>query len=427
MKNTEELLQFDRQHLWHPYASATEPPPVLPVRSASGVNLRLFDGTELIDGISSWWCVAHGHNHPAIRLAIEEQLGEFCQVMFAGFTHRNAARLAELLLERAPGLSRVFYADSGSVAVEVAIKMALQYQYAAGRPGRTRLVTVRGGYHGDTAGAMAVCDPEGMHRLFAPLLAQHRFLERPACAFDQAWNETFARRFREELAALDPAELAGVILEPIFQGAGGMYFYHPEYLRLLRAWCSEHDVLLIFDEIASGCGRTGKFFAMEHAGVTPDLLCVGKALTGGAITLAAVLSSERVAGGISSGEPGKFMHGPTFMANPLACAAGRASLELFATDEWRGQVAAIERQLRAELAPAATLPGVRAVRALGAVGVIELEQALSPAAILPVLLRHGVWLRPFGNFLYTMPPFIITPAELSRVTGCMLELAGSGS
>lgn len=417
MKN---LLEFDRKHLYHPYASTTEPPPVLEVRRAEGVFIELADGRKMIDGVSSWWCVAHGHGHPAIVAAMERQLKAFSQVMFAGFTHGPAAELAEKLLTVYPGMDRVFYVDSGSVAAEVAVKMAIQYQFARGRGGRRKLAALRGGYHGDTLGAMALCDPEGMHGMFTDVLAAHHFLPRPKCVFDASWDG--GGEVAAALSALDSAEIAGVIAEPVFQGAGGMRFYHPDYLKLLRAWCDAHDVLLIFDEIASGFGRTGRMFAAEHANVAPDLVLLGKGLTGGAVGLAAVLCAERVAAAISGGKPGKFMHGPTFMANPLACAAGCASLDLFAAGAWRTHVPQLENQLRQELEPARGRAGVRDVRVLGAVGVIELETPLDPARILPTLLEHGVWLRPFGNYLYTMPPLVTEAKELSRVTACMNAL-----
>ena len=340
--DTTQLLEFDRKHLWHPYASMTEPPPVNFAISASGTKIRLADGSELLDGVSSWWCMCHGHNHPKIVAAIREQAAKLSQVMFAGFTHEPAIRLAQLLVESAPaGLTRVFYADSGSVAVECAAKMALQYQLAAGRGSRRLLGTVRGGYHGDTAGAMALSDPDGMHQMFSGILSKHHFAPQPATPFGADWNPD---DFAPMEAMLDryENEIAAVILEPVFQGASAMRFYHPRYLAELRRACSERDILLIFDEVATGFGRLGEFFAAEYAKVSPDLMCVGKGLTGGAIGLAALLASDKVAETISAVPPGKFMHGPTFMANPLACAAGCGSLELFSEYDWRGNVKAIE-------------------------------------------------------------------------------------
>ena len=417
------LLEFDRRHVWHPYASATEPPPVNCAVKAAGSVITLADGTELIDGLSSWWCVAHGHNHPRLTAAIREQLAEFCQIMFAGFTHAPAVELSRRLLAVVPeGMSRVFFADSGSIAVEVAVKMALQYQFSTGHGSRTRMLTVRGGYHGDTVGTMALSDPDGMHGCFAHVLPRHIFAPVPPVAFGAEWDDA-ALEPVAELLERHENEIAGMILEPIFQGAGGMRFYHPAYLRGLRELCDRHGVLLVLDEVATGFGRTGKFFAAEYAGISPDIMCVGKALTGGTVTLAATLCNERVAAGISEGAPGRLMHGPTFMANPLACAAGCASLALFEEYDWAEKVRRIEAQLRRELTPAGALPAVAEVRVLGAVGVIELKQAVSPGALMPFLLREGVWLRPIGRYLYTMPPFVISASELSRVTGVMVRIA----
>lgn len=419
----QEWLNFDRRHLWHPYDDTSDPTPVNRAVRAEGVWIETADGTRWIDAVSSWWCTAHGHGHPAIRTAIERQLADFSQVMFAGFTHRPAIRLAEQLLPVAPaGMERVFFSDSGSIAAEVAIKMALQYQYSTGHPTRQKLLTVRGGYHGDTLGTMALGDPDGMHHYFAAMLPQNFFAPAPPLDFDAEWEDSALDPVREILAAHE-SEIAGIMLEPIFQGAGGMRFYHPAYLRGLRELCDRHGILLILDEIATGFGRTGRFFASEYAGIAPDIMCVGKALTGGAITLAATLATGRVAAGIAGGKPGRLMHGPTFMANPLACAAGCASLELFATGKWLPQVEAIEAQLRRELAPAAKLSNVAGVRSLGAIGVIELKKAVPAREIMELLRQRGVWLRPFGNYLYTMPPFVITPEELTQVTGVMLEIA----
>ena len=344
--------------------------------------------------------------------------------MFAGLTHEPAVQLATRLAALAPGdLNNVFYLDSGSVAVEAAIKMAIQYQYARGQKSRRKLFTLRGGYHGDTLGAMALCDPEeGMHGLFRGVLTEHIFGPKPTCRFDQPWEEAdFAGM--EQLFREHADETAAVIVEPIFQGASGMWFYSPEYLRRLRALCDRSGALLIFDEIATGFGRTGKRFAAEHAGVIPDIMTIGKALTGGVITLAAAIASDRVARTISEGKPGVFMHGPTFMANPLACAAANASLELFDAYDWQRNVRAIEAQLKRELEPARELPGVADVRVLGAIGVIEMKQPLESAAYSALAVENGVWLRPFGKYLYTMPPFICTPEEISRITGTMKKLA----
>lgn len=421
--DTAQLLAFDRAHLWHPYASTTNPPPVNPVASARGTCITLADGTELIDALSSWWCMCHGHNHPRIVAAINAQLEKFAQVMFAGFTHEPAVRLAQLLLESTPaGMEQVFFADSGSVAVECAAKMAIQYQLAAGRSTRQVLASVRGGYHGDTAGAMALSDPDGMHQMFRGILARHHFAPQPVTPFGGNWDSGDFQPM-EELLDRHGDEIAAVILEPVFQGANAMRFYHPQYLRELRRACDERGILLIFDEVATGFGRLGKFFAAEFAGVSPDIMCVGKGLTGGAITLAAVAATGKVAETISSGAPGKFMHGPTFMANPLACAAGCASLELFREYNWQGRVRAIESQLKRELTALRNLPNVRDTRVLGAVGVVELARTPEPEAVQRVVRETGVWLRPFGPWLYTMPPFITEPEEITRIVQAMAKAA----
>ena len=349
MMELNELLNFDRRHLWHPYASMTSPPPVNFAVSAHGTKIKLASGQELLDSISSWWCVCHGHGQPKIMNAVREQTEKLAEVMFAGFTHEPAVRLVRKLVQHTPaGVNRVFYADSGSVSVECAAKMAVQYQLASGRPNRRRLASVRGGYHGDTAGAMALSDPGGMHRMFAGILPKHFFAPRPEIPFGGEWDDA---DFAPMKALLEEhsSEIAGVILEPVFQGANGMRFYHPDYLKALRKTCDELGLVLILDEIATGFGRTGKFFALEYAEIKPDIMCVGKGLTGGAVTLAAVIASEKVAQTISAGEPGVFLHGPTFMANPLACAAGCASLELFDEYDWQGRVLAIQNQMRAEL------------------------------------------------------------------------------
>jgi adenosylmethionine-8-amino-7-oxononanoate aminotransferase len=396
----------------------------LPVVSADGVRLRLADGRELIDGMASWWCAIHGYRHPALDEAVREQLGRMAHVMFGGLTHEPAIALAERLLALAPaGLERVFFADSGSVSVEVAIKLCVQYQRALGRASRTRMLTVRGGYHGDTAGAMAVCDPvTGMHSVFADVLAQHVFADRPPDGFDAGLDERWAGHVRE-LAARHGGELAGVILEPVVQGAGGMRFHAPECVALMREVCVEHDLLLVLDEIATGFGRSGAMFAAEHAGVTPDVMCVGKALTGGYMTLAAMLCTAEVARVVSSGEGGGLMHGPTFMANPLACAVACASLELLERGEWRAQVAAIEAGLRAGLAPARELDGVSDVRVLGAIGVIELEHPVDLPAATAAAVEHGVWLRPFGRLIYAMPPYVIDRRDLATLSAAMVRAA----
>ena len=421
------LLALDRERVWHPYGalpSALEP---LPVVSAEGVRLRLADGRELIDGMASWWCAIHGYRNPRLDAAVTDQLGRVAHVMFGGLTHEPAIRLAERLTTMAPaGLERVFLADSGSVSVEVAIKLCLQYQHARGRMERTRLLTVRGGYHGDTAGAMAVCDPvSGMHSLFSGVLAEHVFADRPPDGFHAGLQEDWARQV-SELAQEHSQELAGVIVEPVVQGAGGMRFHAPECVAHMRAVCDAHDIPLVLDEIATGFGRTGAMFACEHAGVAPDVMCVGKALTGGYMTMAATLCTAEIAEAVSSGEGGGLMHGPTFMANPLACAVALASLELLDDGGWRERVAAIEAGLRAGLEPARGMTGVRDVRILGAIGVIELDRPVDIAAATAAAVGAGVWLRPFRELIYAMPPYIIGAADLAEVAEAML-LAASAS
>jgi adenosylmethionine-8-amino-7-oxononanoate aminotransferase len=411
-----ELLALDRAHVWHPYGPMPGIAEPLLVASASGVRLTLADGRELIDGMSSWWCAIHGYRHPALDAAARAQLARMSHVMFGGLTHEPAIELARALVALTPApLQHVFFADSGSVAVEVAIKLCLQ---AAGG-GRSRLLALRGGYHGDTFGAMSVCDPvDGMHQLFASVLPGHLFAPRPPGGVDAALDEGYAADLRA-LFARHAGELAAAIVEPVVQGAGGMWFYSPAYLRLLRELCDEHGVLLIFDEIASGFGRAGTLFAAERAGVAPDVMCVGKALTGGYLTLAATLCSSAVAERID----GPLMHGPTYMANPLACSVALASLALLAGGEWRDQVARVERVMREELADAAGLDGVREVRTLGAIAVIETVEPVIVAAASAAAVEQGVWLRPFRNLVYAMPPYVATEEELRAVARAMVAAA----
>lgn len=414
---------FERAHVWHPYSSMTRPITAYPVVAAQGVRLRLQDGRELIDGMSSWWAAIHGYNHPRLNQALLEQSQAMAHVMFGGLTHEPAARLAARLIDLTPApLQHVFFADSGSVAVEVAIKMALQYWYSQGRSERSRLLTVRNGYHGDTFAAMSVCDPVGgMHEIFTGVLPKHVFVRAPQCRNDGDWSE-------HEISELQQAlqhggdEIAAIILEPIVQGAGGMRFYCPEYLRRVRQLCDVHDVLLIADEIATGFGRTGTLFACEQAGISPDILCVGKALTGGYLTLAATLATARIAEGISNADPGLFMHGPTFMANPLACAVANASLDVLLESPWQARIVRIQSELEAGLAPCLAFENVREVRIKGAIGVVELTHNVDMHWMPEQFVQRGVWVRPFRNLVYVMPPYIIEPDDLAQLTAAIVEV-----
>ena len=420
----ESLLAFDREHLWHPYAPLPAAGPMHVVESADGVRLTLAGGRRLIDGMSSWWAAIHGYNHPALNAAITGQLDRMAHVMFGGLTHEPAIRLAELLIEDTPEpLTKVFFADSGSVSVEVAIKMALQYWRSRGRPERHRLFTIRGGYHGDTFGDMAVCDPvNGMHHLFSDVLARHVFAAPPPLGYAAAPDPAYLAELADMVAA-HAHELAGIIAEPIVQGAGGMRFYAPAYLRTLRDLADEHGLLLILDEIATGFGRSGTLWGCDHAGVVPDIMCVGKALTGGYLTMAATLCTDRVARGISDGEAGVLMHGPTYMANPLAAAVAATSIELLRARDWRGEVDAISRALASGLAAARGLPGVMDVRVLGAIGVIETAKPVDVPALQKIIMAHDVWLRPFRDLIYTMPPYGCTAGEVGQITEAMLAAA----
>ncbi|WP_297186822.1 adenosylmethionine--8-amino-7-oxononanoate transaminase [uncultured Porticoccus sp.] len=418
-----QILAMDKDHIWHPYSSVVDPAPVYPVASADGVRLYLADGRALIDGMSSWWCTIHGYNHPALNAAITAQMSKMSHVMFGGITHEPAAKLAQTLAEITPaGLDKVFLSDSGSVSIEVAMKMALQYWQSQGEKGKSRFLSLKRGYHGDTFGAMSVCDPvTGMHHLFRDVLVPQFFAESPQCGFDDAWSEDFIIDFKQTITA-NADEIAAVVLEPVVQGAGGMRFYSPVFLKRVRELCDQHDVLLIIDEIATGFGRTGKLFATEWAGISPDIMCLGKALTGGYMTLAATLCTEKVSNGICLGEAGVFMHGPTFMGNPLACAVANASIELLLTSDWSTRVKDIEQQLAAELAPAKDYNHVEDVRVLGAIGVIEMKNPVNLPIIQKQFVNQGVWVRPFGKLVYVMPPYIISKTDLSVLTSVLVDV-----
>lgn len=392
------------------------------MESAAGVRLRLSDGRELVDGMSSWWAAVHGYRHPVLDAAVRDQLGKMSHVMFGGLTHEPAARLAELLVSITPdGLDKVFFADSGSVSVEVAVKMCIQFWRSRGLPRKSRLLTWRGGYHGDTFAPMSICDPDGgMHALWTDVLNAQIFAPVPPSEFDPDYVELF-----EKILASNAGEIAAIVVEPVVQGAGGMRFHDPRYLAELRRMADDHDVLLVFDEIATGFGRTGALFAAEHAGAAPDVMCVGKALTGGYMTLAATLCTSEVAEVISAGEAGGLMHGPTFMANPLACAVAVAAVELLLARDWRTEVAALESGLRSGLAPAQALPGVADVRVRGGIGVIEMSEPVDMQRATDAAVAHGVWLRPFGRLVYAMPPYVCEKQDVERIATAMVAIASA--
>ncbi|WP_336159215.1 adenosylmethionine--8-amino-7-oxononanoate transaminase [Amycolatopsis sp. VC5-11] len=419
-----DLLALDAAHVWHPYAPMPGRVPPLLVEEASGVRLKLADGRELVDGMSSWWAAVHGYRNPVLDAALAGQAGRMSHVMFGGLTHEPAITLAKTLVEMTPdGLEHVFLCDSGSVSVEVAVKMCLQYQRSRGLPGKHRLLTWRGGYHGDTFTPMSVCDPDGgMHSLWRGVLPEQVFVPAPPSGFDVPVDESYVDELAKALEQ-HADELAAVIVEPVVQGAGGMRFHHPGYLRALRELTREHDVLLVFDEIATGFGRTGRLFAAEHAGVTPDVLCVGKALTGGYLTMAAALCTPEIADGITRGELPVLAHGPTFMGNPLASAVANASLGLLAEGRWQADVERIETALRQGLEPARELPHVVDVRVLGAIGVLQLDHEVDMGVATEVVTAEGAWLRPFRDLIYAMPPYVSTDADLAVITSAMRAAA----
>ncbi len=423
MHNLEHLLKIDKGSIWHPYSALSSDLPVYHVASANGVRLKLSDGRELIDGMSSWWSVIHGYNQPEINKALEQQLKDMAHVMFGGLTHTPAIELTKQLLAITPEpLDAVFYSDSGSVSIDVAMKMAIQYWYAKGEPNRQSFISLRHGYHGDTFGAMSVCDPEtGMHSLFSNAMSKQVFIEQPQCRFGEACTEDDIAPLKQALIG-QSGHVAALIMEPIVQGAGGMWFYSADYLKQARELCNEHNVLLILDEIATGFGRTGKLFACEHANVAPDIMCIGKAVTGGYLSLAATLTTNDIHQTIDNGEPGVFMHGPTFMANPLACRAALSSIRLLLESNWQENINRIQQGLEQGLQPCTELSQVNDIRVLGAIGVVELKEAVDMKNIVPQFVDAGVWVRPFGKLVYLMPPYIIEDDDLRYLTDALVKI-----